>query len=213
MSRRLPPAEDRRDEEPPTATPLLAVFPGADVPPPEGHELLKVPPAQMREGDRLLLGDRIRIVHRRREAGGGRVVIVLFAGDSGADTDQWTPETGDLPLPIWRPSRDAPRTEQAITTGRADGGRHLTIAASLATRPDLGPLLAQGIGSIPTLPEEQDRGPHWRESAHWPAFERTRPAPSQPSAAQAEPGGIAQLLAGIERGTRSGHLAETLERF
>ncbi|MBS2548355.1 hypothetical protein KGQ19_15930 [Catenulispora sp. NL8] len=174
--------------------PILTVYPGAGVPP-SGHDELRVPPAQMKTGDRLLLGGRIRTVRHAKRDGRRPAAVLLDAADGGPNVEEWVPETGDLPLPIWRPSRNAARERAAITSGRSTATRHLVVAASLASEPDLGPRIVRGLGSIPTT--RDNRGTHGEARAQFPAFQRTRPEPDQAPALAASPSHIAQLYAAI----------------
>lgn len=159
-----------------TTAPMLSVYPGApNVPPPEGYDELKVPPAQMRDGDRLLLAGRIRSVWRPVFDDAGTIkVVMLYANEDGSGVDEWHPRTGPLPIAIWRASRDAPRTA-SITEGRPD--EKLPTAASLSTSPTLGSDLINGLRAIPKLPEKQDTLPRWSETAHFDGFQRARREP------------------------------------
>lgn len=176
--------------------PILTVYPGAGAPPPSGHDDLRVPPADMKTGDRLLLGGQIRTVkHAEHDESGRLSAVILDAADGSPTFEEWVPETGDLPLPIWRPSREAARETAAIMEGRSTATSHLTLAASLGSEPGLGRRIVLGICSIPQTPD--NRGTHGDARAQFPAFQRTRPLPRQAPDAAPDPGNVARLHAAI----------------
>lgn len=200
-----------------TTMPMLTVYPGApDASPPEGHSEQRVPPAQMRDGDRLLLAGRIRSVWRPTFDDAGRFdAVMLYALEDGSGVDRWKPETGDLPIAIWRASRAAPR-DGAITEGRPTGP-FLIKAATIRTRPTLGRDVIEGLKAIPKLPKDQDNAPHWNEVAQFDAFERTRPEPEPDAVVTAHtPGSTAEVLAALAIARRNAgqqQSAAAVERF